>query len=216
MKYLLAAIFTSLLVLATACSQAGPPTKSASDGIQVHGHWTITVTNPDGTLDAVHEFDNELWTYGNDVLTAILAAETSVTGWKVKIDAEPPATINPGIPSWTCAEASTNNNFIAANHTRHLNPTNIADNAGNTFLMVDAVCTVEYRDPGFPSSATHGEIEKIHTYMLIDENKPKLQLDPLGSHYGSYSIPFTKKAFSPTIKVLNSQSIAITVLLSFN
>ena len=29
---------------------------ASSDGIQVHGHWTVTVTNPDGTVDAVHEF----------------------------------------------------------------------------------------------------------------------------------------------------------------
>ena len=70
MRYLLAAIFTSLLVLATACSQAPPPTKSASDGIQVHGHWTITVTNPDGTLDAMHEFDNAL--IENELLPELL------------------------------------------------------------------------------------------------------------------------------------------------
>ena len=52
---------------------------ATSDGIKVHGDWTVTVSNPDGTVDAVHEFDNDL-AYavsfegsGADLLTALVA-----------------------------------------------------------------------------------------------------------------------------------------------
>ena len=30
------------------------------EGIKVHGDWTLTVRNPDGTIAAVHEFKNAL------------------------------------------------------------------------------------------------------------------------------------------------------------
>ena len=60
MKHLLLASLITLLAIGTACGQASESEPVASDGIQVHGHWTVTVTNPDGTIDAVHEFDNEL------------------------------------------------------------------------------------------------------------------------------------------------------------
>ena len=53
---------------------------ASSDGIQVHGHWTMTVTNPDGTVEALHEFDNSLHPdMGASFLTALLAGQTSMT-----------------------------------------------------------------------------------------------------------------------------------------
>ena len=55
MKHILLASLVTLLAFGTACGQALEPEPAASDGIQVHGHWTVTVTNPDGTVDAVHD-----------------------------------------------------------------------------------------------------------------------------------------------------------------
>ena len=37
-----------------------PAPKGAHEGIKVHGHWTIEVRNPDGTLAARREFENSL------------------------------------------------------------------------------------------------------------------------------------------------------------
>ena len=53
--YLVIPILLIVLVLGVAYGQALEPEPVASDGIQVHGHWTVTVTNPDGTVDAVHD-----------------------------------------------------------------------------------------------------------------------------------------------------------------
>ena len=57
MKQLILASLITLLAIGTACGQASEPESEpvASGGIQVHGHWTVTVTNPDGTVDAVHD-----------------------------------------------------------------------------------------------------------------------------------------------------------------
>ena len=60
MKHLLAIAFITLLALGTGCAWISPSSQTTSDGIQVHGHWTVTVTNPDGSVDVVHEFDNAL------------------------------------------------------------------------------------------------------------------------------------------------------------
>jgi hypothetical protein len=41
-------------------SQAESPAKGAHEGIKVHGHWTIEVRNPDGSVDKHLEFENGL------------------------------------------------------------------------------------------------------------------------------------------------------------
>ena len=71
MKHLLAIAFITLLALGTGCAWISPSSQTTSDGIQVHGHWTVTVTNPDGSVDAVHEFDNAF--EGHDTLLYILS-----------------------------------------------------------------------------------------------------------------------------------------------
>ena len=40
----------------------------------------MTVSNPDGTLDAVHEFDNELQSEGKNILRALLAGDMKIEG----------------------------------------------------------------------------------------------------------------------------------------
>jgi len=78
MKHLLLASLITLLAFSTACGQASEPEPVASDGIQVHGHWTVTVTNPDGTLDAVHEFDNDFVNIG--LLPNLLSGKNRIDG----------------------------------------------------------------------------------------------------------------------------------------
>ena len=51
---------------------------AASDGIKVHGDWTVTVTNPDGTVDSALEFNNDLNRFAGSALTAILAGSDAI------------------------------------------------------------------------------------------------------------------------------------------
>jgi hypothetical protein len=50
--------------------------KGAAEGIKVHGHWTIEVRNPNGTLDSRREVENSLvvWAGGGQTLLAGLMA----------------------------------------------------------------------------------------------------------------------------------------------
>jgi hypothetical protein len=55
------------------------------DGIKVHGHWTIELTNPDGTLAARHEFENALLNQGARVLATLLQSNSPRGFWLVQV-----------------------------------------------------------------------------------------------------------------------------------
>lgn len=50
------------------------------EGIKVHGHWTIEVRNPDGTLVTHREFENSLQPSGGALLANIIAGTTFSAG----------------------------------------------------------------------------------------------------------------------------------------
>ena len=68
----------------TVAETAPAPDSADGEGIEVHGHWTIEVRNPDGSLDERHEFENALTPEGNDYLVGLLAGTDTFTGgWAV-------------------------------------------------------------------------------------------------------------------------------------
>jgi hypothetical protein len=66
---------------ATASAPGGVPQES----ITVHGHWTIEVINPDGTLANHREFENALMIGAQAGLTQILGRDYSVGGWDIAL-----------------------------------------------------------------------------------------------------------------------------------
>jgi hypothetical protein len=75
-------------------STAPPIVTSVSDSpvesVSVHGHWTIEVMNPDGTLADRREFDNAFYTTsGREFLVRLLARQTSVGGWSIRLLGNP-------------------------------------------------------------------------------------------------------------------------------
>jgi len=82
---------------------AKPGGRGSHDGIKVHGHWTIEVRNPDGTLVSHTEFENALCTtpssnaqtaspYGDSVIANLLSGNYVTGGWNIQFG-------NPTIPS---------------------------------------------------------------------------------------------------------------------
>jgi hypothetical protein len=53
------------------------------EGIKVHGHWTIEVRNPDGTLAKRQEFENSLISDGAKQLLRVLARQQTVGEWSI-------------------------------------------------------------------------------------------------------------------------------------
>ena len=59
------------------------------EGIKVHGHWTIEVRNPDGSLASHREFENSLvpgQNNGGVLLSMALARQANVGVWEVKLE----------------------------------------------------------------------------------------------------------------------------------
>ena len=84
-----------LLLAAPAAAQfvpAAPPAEGPaappSEGIHVHGKWTVTVSDPDGSVADRYEFQNALTLQGATLLTAVLLPEVDVevNGWAIRLD----------------------------------------------------------------------------------------------------------------------------------
>ncbi len=54
------------------------------EGIKVHGHWTIEVRNPDGTVVTHREFENSL-NSASGILPTILARQAAVGSWQINM-----------------------------------------------------------------------------------------------------------------------------------
>ena len=72
-----------LVTLVAAPSSLFAQGKAPAEGIKVHGHWTIDIKNPNGTLVSHREFDNALQTDGQTSLAKILTRGTNPLGWVV-------------------------------------------------------------------------------------------------------------------------------------
>jgi hypothetical protein len=71
-----------LLGLVTAGTAQDKSPGGSSEGIKVHGHWTIEVRNPDGSLASHSEFENSLvQDRGDEVLAGVLSNRFTVGSW---------------------------------------------------------------------------------------------------------------------------------------
>lgn len=77
-------------------SPSGP-----QEGIQVHGHWTIDIRKPDGTVVSHTDFENKLAGQGANFLTGLLAGQLSSGGWGITLG-------SPSAANEPCADASGN------------------------------------------------------------------------------------------------------------
>jgi len=53
------------------------PATGISQGVKMHGHWTIDIKNPDGTLAQHHEFENSIQYDGQNYLVGLLSGYAS-------------------------------------------------------------------------------------------------------------------------------------------
>lgn len=87
-----AAVPAATPAIATPTAQPGQSAAQAErqrggnhEGIQVHGHWTIDVRNPDGKLASHTEFENSLQASGANTLTGLLSGQYVSGGFVVGI-----------------------------------------------------------------------------------------------------------------------------------
>lgn len=109
-------------------AKAKPPAGGSREGIKIHGHWTIDVRNPDGTLDKHLDFENGLCTLssiGNtglnpeagDVDLATLLFGSTIPGpWQIALNSPVIPTFPAGgTPGPACGVLGANSNEFILN-----------------------------------------------------------------------------------------------------
>ena len=201
MKHLLLASLITLLAIGTACGQAPEPEPVASNGIHVHGHWTVTVTDPDGTVASVHKFDNALVDVrGMSLLSGLLAGVTTVESHSIDV-------FRP-MDAWACAE-SVKTTELPYNASDRIPAVFVRDAtlAGNP-LMLKGACTV--------TGATEGSstITQVRSRFNLDSKIPFCLSGMTPAKCGpADTLPLTKHI--EDIPVLNNQLVAFNIVFSF-
>tara|TARA_Y100000588_G_scaffold249391_1_gene263895 strand:- start:136 stop:768 length:633 start_codon:yes stop_codon:yes gene_type:complete len=210
MKQLLAISFITLLALGMGCAWIAPSSQTTSDGIQVHGHWTMTVTNSDGSVDAVHEFDNALLNGG--LLTNLLLGLNHIDKSYIRLK------VGSNIEKLSCLEQiGTNSN---TNIYLQAQPT-VEFSSGRPFTL-SATCTVLTTPPSqsqtIESVFTVFEDSDncIPTWHLTSTICPTLSLETDSGTKQLFQQNFTQHDLSPSLSVSNGQQIGFNVKISFN
>ena len=208
LKLLLPSLLIIVMGLTVSCIQVVSPSGSTSEGIEVHGDWTITVSNPDGTVDSVHEFSNELAIGsrgGNSLLTALLANQTSIDSWYIQLGSAGYGSFGDGD---SCQEETiTGERIIAATVGRDL-----------TFgspLRLTGICTVILPD----TTITEG-IGSVRTWVTVTDTFSSCcnnTNEEVNWNSGA-AYPFTKHTFDninewPTVQ--HDQLVSINVVITF-
>src|SRR5258707_12036610 len=80
----------------TAVAEEKSLSNGSHEGIKVHGHWTIEVLNPDGTLVTHREFENSLHPLAPPFLSNLLSRQISPGLWSVLVGGPSQPCANPG------------------------------------------------------------------------------------------------------------------------
>jgi hypothetical protein len=67
---------------------AAPSSSGMNTGVTVHGHWTIVVRNPDGTVTDRRDFENSLALSGAYLLQNILGGTATPGAWAISLGAQ--------------------------------------------------------------------------------------------------------------------------------
>ncbi len=186
-----------------ALPEGKPAAKGAQEGIKVHGHWTIEVRNPDGSLDKHVEFENAIVSSnlsdmagGPALLYSLLSGNGSfakdsagnTAGWAINL--QPPA----GSPS-PCNYSSIPNTYASpalVNIDQSLFPSCFVTNVPGACVLNAGNQT---QDCSLSLAATMGTVATVTTSILGSFNTPSgftLQgnfsvTSPTGGYLGTVS-----------------------------
>ena len=164
------------------------------EGIKVHGHWTIEVRNPDGSLAMHREFENSL--IQSQALSSFLSRTFSVGYWFIQFSAGSQVCQAGGGTDCTIIEAAAGvapSNFV-------FNTLVVGTNANNLVLSGTVVA---------PLSGNISGVQTVVGYCL-----PTTPVSSPCKFASSFF--FTGTTLSSPIQVSAGQTVAVTVNISFS
>ncbi|MBC8273346.1 MAG: hypothetical protein H8E40_00025 [Chloroflexi bacterium] len=198
-KWLGALAVIVLLAGVVAAGSAAWPIESGGgtqEGIKVHGHWTIEVSDPDGTLVERREFDNAFVDSG--ILARLLARQRTVAFWRIKLIPDTPLEYY----AVDILEATDGAQGTYVFKTLTVESINTGGNAGT--IILSGTATAPHDD----------KITMVYTNLctVLSHNAPSAP-QFTGVLYES---GFTESALSPGVDVTEGQQVAVTVVISFS
>jgi hypothetical protein len=186
-------------VLAQVTTPAASESKGAQkESIKVHGHWTIDVRNPDGTLVTHREFENAITPSGQVQLTKILGRVAKPGLWEIDLFS----------PVGNFASIYESNDTLGTPNQRTL-----------SVCVGGTLCSVEGQTPpqgvfmvgGHIPAPSSVSIEHVQT--LMDGCAPDDPANPCVTQPQRFL--FTEHFLSSPVNVVAGQIIQVTVAISF-
>jgi hypothetical protein len=189
------------------------PIERARPTVAVHGHWTIEVKNPDGSVAEHREFENALMPTGASTLTALLvhapgtwemAGAWSVYAQGDACGLQPGATTDIGrrcyIQDSRATTGDTNGLVVLS---RNLVVALAGSTPQNTITLT-----------GTFTPSRSGTLSEVGTSVALCHAQSSLTC-AAGTTWSSAQGPFTRKVLSPALVVQANQIIAVAVQLTF-
>jgi hypothetical protein len=179
---------------------SGPGPGGPQEGVTVHGHWVIDVSNPDGTRVSHTEFDNALTSNGALTLVNILGRKNSVGGWCIYLGA-----LN-GTSSPFMDASSVAHDGVLAEGTYPGSDPYVFKNLAVSGFMNAVLFT------GEATAQRNGTIDVYATGVA----RLAPTTGPVSSYPGVGIFNFTNANLGSAVSVTTGQRISVTVTLTFS
>lgn len=199
----------------TAAAEEKPSGDGRHEGIKVHGHWTIEVRNPDGTLVTHREFENSLASgQGAQALVALLSHTATLGYWQV------------GLYGPNCASA----NYPWCTIIENIPGSFTANGVSNSLTLsvksapvpVSGASTLTLNGNVTPVNST--QISQVQTSFLLctPDTSPQACFPAANAPGASFGVPPLMFIYGLTsanisaVSVQSGQLVQVTVVLSFS
>ncbi len=194
------------------------------EGIKVHGHWTIEVRNPDGTLVTHREFENSIQSSGTAALASLLAGNQLLGPWQVDLIGSPQPCVWPVTGAAYGFSSGPEPCVIVPGNTvvdgvPHLGKTQVDALA---FTLTVTASSGQLVLNGSATAATTTSITSVATVLspcvagALTTNPPNPSTMTCPALYFPIPAAFTSATLSQGVPVSAGQNIAVTVNISFS
>lgn len=181
-----------------------PPAGGYSEGIKIHGDWSIEVREANGSLVGHYEFKNRLDGSGRQILAQTLARERTIGLWSIILEAGYPRTDDPCLDAGSsparCTVTESSSSSTQPNVFKTLTVSRPAPNRDSLELSGTFVAQ---RD---------GAVERVATTVLLCS----ASVAPSTNCESSSVWVLTSTSLSSPVSVSADQQVLVTVAISFS
>jgi hypothetical protein len=185
------------VVATETADQGGESSGPGTENIEVHGHWTIEVRNPDGQTAEYLEFEN-LYTPVSNFLPRVLSREYTLGSYIVRLSGPEDPCLNGSGERFACYVVEPEFPLMSS-YNHHNLTVGIQDHS--VVLNGHAIAQID------------GPINEVATLnSLCEGDTTPSAVCVTEAHGGSW---FTEKSLADPISIVEGQQVLVTVELSF-